>query len=285
MRENKVIQKLVPHKNKQKMFIMRHGERMDATIGYHNWFNMHFKQNSEVSRIFYDTPLTLNGKKHAYNTGKTIAEICQNPVCFIYSSPFTRCIETSIQVCNAIEQIQGSKCLIRVEYAIAECLGPWHDYQKYFDKDSIILDDVMDVLFIKKRYPGRIDTDYKPVIKRQSIHNFEAAEEGFVRNARFYKQVVKKHPNDQDIIIITHSSAFMSFVIQWQPYSNTFIYKLFKNKVILPKNTPYTDIEDFVEKRRKKHKIGGKKTGILAIAYRYRNKWTSALEKPVKIRY
>ena len=284
MSANKVIQELKPHKNKQKMFIMRHGQRMDMTMGFQNWFDMHMQHDHKVSRIFYDTPLTLSGKKNVYKTGQTIAKICNRPILFVYSSPFTRCIETAIQVCNAIEQNQNVRCLIRVENAICECLGPWHAYQKYFNKDSIILDDIMDVSFIQKRFPGRIDTTYVPLISRHTIHNLETSEEGFVRNARFYKHVIQKHPTDQDIVIITHASAFMSFVIQWKPYSDRFMYRLLKNKVRLPRDTPYKNVEDFLEKKRKTHKTGGKRTGILAIGYREGTSWNSALEEPVKLR-
>ena len=244
---------------------------------------MRYQKNN--SRILYDPPLTLNGKEHSYNTGKTISTICGKPIHYIYSSPFTRCLETSIQVCNAIEQIQGMECLIRIEYSLTECLGPWHDYQKYFNRDSIIIDDVMDVSFINKRYPNRIDLSYKSITKRQDIRNYETPETAFIRNAIFYREVIKNHPSNLDIILITHSSAFMSFVIQWTPYSEDYKYKLGRNKVILPKNTRFKTVTDFLDKRRKMYRTGGKKTGILAISYRSKKKWITALDKPVKIIY
>lgn len=263
------------------MAIIRHGERMDATIGYNKWFELNSGPDKQPTRSFYDPPLTLKGRQNSYKTGLFIGETFQLPIQYIYTSPFTRCIESALQISNAIQQLQDIPCLLRIEYGLAENLGTWHAYQKYYTKDSIIIDDIMSLEFILRRYPNRIDSGYHSVISRESVRNYEEPENAFIRNSLFYKNVIANHAKDQDIIIVTHASAFMSFVIQWIPYSNQFKYTIQDKQLQIIPNKSIKNNKDFLDKRRKIHSTGGKRTNVIALAYEDKeNTWTSIFDKP-----
>ena len=90
-----------------KQFIyIRHGQRP----GTQN--DQAIKDSWESSERFkvnhFDEPLTEKGMQESYETGKNLLNHIQDPNTFayLYSSPYTRCIQTAIQMCSSTRLAQ-----------------------------------------------------------------------------------------------------------------------------------------------------------------------------------
>lgn len=163
-------EKIVPYSNT--IWIIRHLHRMDRDEP-DKW-----RQNPRMLQNFLDTPLTSFGKIAASKAG---LEIIQNTpdinlIEYIYSSPFTRCIETSIEIAKQINQKKTSKkpCKIRIEYGLSETIPIQMDFIKVIDSELTIdkfplLDSEMTLDRINHRYSPFIDASYKSLYKHSDI--------------------------------------------------------------------------------------------------------------------
>jgi phosphohistidine phosphatase SixA len=104
-----------------KQFIyIRHGQRPgtqnDESIRKAWESSERFKVNH------FDEPLTDLGMEESYNTGKNLSKFIINPETFayLYSSPWTRCIQTAIQISKGFKDATAKELKIRIEYGLAE---------------------------------------------------------------------------------------------------------------------------------------------------------------------
>ena len=130
-------------------YIIRHSERLD----YYN--ENIWKRSDRYKHNKKDPPITKRGVIIAKDATVRILSDINNNIRFykyIYSSPFSRCIDTSIVIARSIEMKTKHKLLIRVEYSLRElypiplqtlmdeemktdCLFiRYHEHQDLFDK-------------------------------------------------------------------------------------------------------------------------------------------------------
>ncbi|CAO3644574.1 unnamed protein product [Mucor hiemalis] len=127
-------------------FIVRHGERLGKkltqTVSFCSFF-IHLKIDhidkswqSDPSLGIWDPPITPKGHRQAELTGKEIANMMsqqniRNPKIVVYSSPFQRCVDTSIGILKGIQKEQRkSTCLPVLKLDIG--LGEWM-CERFFD--------------------------------------------------------------------------------------------------------------------------------------------------------
>jgi broad specificity phosphatase PhoE len=101
------------------IYLLRHGERKNQSndsTEIEKWKkSKRYKQNN------YDVPLSNNGKKMCKSK---ITKILQKQITdktkigYIYTSPYTRCVETAIEFQKTINELYDIKILIRIEYGI-----------------------------------------------------------------------------------------------------------------------------------------------------------------------
>ncbi|GBG27247.1 Ubiquitin-associated and SH3 domain-containing protein B [Hondaea fermentalgiana] len=96
--------------------LVRHGERLDYRRKQ-AWI--------DGSKRPWDTPLTEHGHEQGKIAGEEISrklkELGLPPATRIYSSPFTRCVETSVALRKGLEE--GQKIEIALENSLGEALG------------------------------------------------------------------------------------------------------------------------------------------------------------------
>lgn len=99
----------------------RHGERLDYQLRDSgiNWVATADKP--------FDPPLTEYGKEKAFTMGKHLAaelEILKcPPVSAIYTSPFLRCRQTSVEAQQGLRSISNASPPVRVELGLAESIN------------------------------------------------------------------------------------------------------------------------------------------------------------------
>ncbi len=152
------------------IWIIRHLHRMDRDEP-DKW-----RRNPRMLQNFLDTPLTDFGKDAASKAGLEI--VYNTPdidlIEYIYSSPFTRCIETSIEIAKTIKKQTRKSCKIRIEYGLSETIPVQLDFVKILDRNLTIdkfplLDYEMSIDRIYSRYPSFIDMSYRSLYKKSDI--------------------------------------------------------------------------------------------------------------------
>ncbi len=92
---------------------IRHSERLDIK-NKKKWINSkRYKENQ------FDTPITKKGIKIAQDTTEKLIKKMKD-VDYIYSSPLTRCIQTSIIIKEIIKKKLNKDIKIRIEYGLTE---------------------------------------------------------------------------------------------------------------------------------------------------------------------
>ena len=131
------------------MFVVRHGQRADQADG--EWWLTAARPA--------DPPLTDLGLQQAAATGEALAPLA-SAASVIYSSPFTRCVQTAAQIANKL----GLR--IRIEPGIGEELhADWFDFSPRTDCGSgMPIDEEMSTAAIAARFGHQlIDTTYEPL--------------------------------------------------------------------------------------------------------------------------
>lgn len=141
----------------KELWILRHSHKLSYVSG--KW-EKHTRYNENPM----DDPLTPCGLSLAEKTGAIIANkskvLKDGTLPYIYCSPFTRCIQTAIQVIKAIKKILDIDIKIIILYGLGESLvyRPTVSFQdddiKYTRPDTVI--------FNKKKYRSTIDSKMSP---------------------------------------------------------------------------------------------------------------------------
>ena len=197
-------------------WIVRHSERVD--IDKKKWeAHKRFKENQ------YDVPITKRGKKIArsagneiYNNDKDIENIT-----YIYSSPFTRCIETALEIQELLEKKIKRLVPIRIEYGIIES-----NYHRYINllskfrkfkngkvivdikkKDIIYTDNKLKVENLIIKHKNKIDKSYKSFIKFNQIKYLDTdIHEGWSKRMSAFKHIWNLEDKNT-FIIVSHGLA------------------------------------------------------------------------------
>ena len=159
-----------PKDNSNVIWIIRHLHRMDRDEPT-NWR----KQNRYNENIL-DTPLTEFGHQAARKAGLEIVNTTPNPkkILYVYTSPFTRCIQTSLEIAKTISEHTGKLVQLRIEYGLAEAIPIHLESLKILDQSLFyervpILDFKLALPQISKDYYPYIDTKYKSLYKKSDI--------------------------------------------------------------------------------------------------------------------
>jgi hypothetical protein len=175
-----------------KQFIyIRHGQRPgtqnDESIRNAWESSDRFKVNH------FDEPLTDVGLNESYQTGKNLLNhiVKLENFAYVYASPYTRCIQTAIQIAKGFKDAGGKDLKIRVEYGLAENINYGQGYlpkieggaitedfyPKYFYKDREgnvkyhPFDDLLSYENHKLNYPEYLDLEYNPLFGIEDIND------------------------------------------------------------------------------------------------------------------
>ena len=175
-----------------KQFIyIRHGQRPGTQNDESIRKAWESSERFKVNHI--DEPLTDLGLEESYLTGKNLMKHIVKPESFayLYASPYTRCIQTAIQIAKGFKDAGGKELKIRVEYGLAEnhyhCMVylPKIDggaisedfFPSYFykDRDGNVkynpFDDYLSYESHKLNYPEHLDLSHEPLFGIEDINN------------------------------------------------------------------------------------------------------------------
>jgi hypothetical protein len=172
------------------MFFIRHSIRLDHA-NKEEWIkHKRFKTNKN------DPPITDFGKIYAFQKLSEILKNTPNDFTYIYSSPMTRCIETSIQFQNYIKDIYDKHILIRIEYGLTP----------YKILNNKILDDELQKEYIFKKYNIiNFDTNYNSIFNFNDINNEKKLLNSINLRLCTIKNLIKKINKKKITLICTHS--------------------------------------------------------------------------------
>ena len=159
----------------REIWVLRHGHRRD----YEPEWNKHprFKEN------FRDPPLSKYGfklaKKGALEFIKKSNAVKEKKIKFIYCSPYTRCIQTAIEIIKAVKK----KIKYDIKLIIVYSLGESGWYARYEDfeirneklllSNDKIIDAKMKINYLEKKY-------------KKYIHKFVGSD---IKNVTFDKEL------------------------------------------------------------------------------------------------
>jgi hypothetical protein len=247
---------------------IRHGERPAFTKDI-NEINM-WENSERYQENSLDEPLTRLGKKESYLTGVRLCDILDfetNDVC-IYSSPMTRCIQTSIAIIEAIKRTTGKKLKLRIEYGLCERTSLFYLNCLSFSGTSIINNDDIDpnILinnntidkklmfdYLKNEYADYIDPTYKSYVSDTDINT----ERPIVAVIEFVETIKRITNENNNSIVVCHNS---------NPYIYTHYY-LTQEKYNIPKLI-----------RLYKKLDGHKSLNFVSIFNKKNDKWTIILD-------
>jgi broad specificity phosphatase PhoE len=198
---------------------IRHSERLDH-VDKKKW-----KNSKRYSENKYDTPITRNGIKIAKKSINKLLKLGYNKINYLYSSPFSRCIETCLVLKKEIKDKLNKDIKIRIEYGLCEIKFNniiFKNNKFKYNKIEKYLDDELKLENIIKRYGNNFDLKYKSKYKFEDI-SFEKEELSFFnRSINIYKKIKKLN----GVIVCTHSKILLAIYsylkkknINWKNYS------------------------------------------------------------------
>ena len=196
------------------LWLIRHSERLDH-VNKKKWRNSYrYKQNK------HDTPLSKYGFKIAKKAAKKIYDKEDNikDIKYIYSSPMTRCIQTSVVLQDYIREKTGHLPLIRIEYALREIYTVSELnyvtlsrglFKEEINKDTFFyLDDQLRLPNLYKKFRYRFDTTYKPFMSFEDVSlkdkNYRSAYNKIVKT---YRHIEKNDKHNK--IISCHGGVLI----------------------------------------------------------------------------
>jgi broad specificity phosphatase PhoE len=223
-KKKKVKQTVEPVDNNN-IWLIRHLHRLDRDEPS-KW-----KKHSRITQNFLDTPLTEFGKAAAYKAGKEIVANAINlkKIKYIYTSPFTRCIETSLGIAKAITEHTGKPVQLRIEYGLSEAIAVHLEFLKVINQtlfiDKVpILDFKLSVAQIAKDYHPHVDTKYKSLYRKSDI----TLETVTISAERVVKVMNYLCNNYKNMIICSHQIpvTIANMFLYNRPYPLVYLYKI-----------------------------------------------------------
>jgi broad specificity phosphatase PhoE len=196
----------------QKIFVIRHGERVDSTFGV-NWLDQVFDRTTGVYRrinlnlpkkmvtrkdfkdFLFDPPLTELGLHQCKIVGEELA--AQGiKIDHVYSSPALRCIQTADKILEGLQM--RDKISIRIEpclfeflkwYSVVPVKWPFLDLNELNDNGY------------------HIDQSYKPFYPIESLRKDEDELMFYTRSYFITTSILKNHEiNQGNLLIVGHVS-------------------------------------------------------------------------------
>lgn len=219
-----------PKKFKSKLklnyiWIIRHLHRLDREEPKKWIATKRYRENQ------YDTPLNTFGKKCAIEAGLQIAKNTPHIKRFkyIYTSPFTRCIQTSLGIVEGIKKHTGKELQIRIEYGLAEYV-PINLEQFYVQNQTLfkirqpILDYHLAMPQLLKEYGNNIDKTYKSLYTKADIES-ETIWDSSERTVKVMNNITNNYKN---IIICSHQLpvTIANMFLYNRQYPSPYLYKI-----------------------------------------------------------
>ncbi|KAI8082175.1 histidine phosphatase superfamily [Thamnidium elegans] len=230
-------------------FIVRHGERLDHTDK--SW-------QPDPSLGIWDPPVTTLGLQQSEKTGIQIIEMMRaqkldirNTKIVVYSSPFQRCIDTSIGIIKGIQNTVKTTPTLRLDIGLGEwmcerffeyvCPAQYlvsRQYEKLARKQAYSYSmlaknntqtdgDVLPTLNIDYAYSNSNQTEFDfPERYTDMIHRFEETRLHCLENANS----LKKADESVVVIFVTHAVGANALLDG------------FRNKVTIPLESNYCSI-------------------------------------------
>ena len=215
----------------QKLFIIRHGERVDSTFGT-NWLHQVFDPNTGVYHrtnlnlpkkmvtrkdyrdFVFDPPLTELGLYQCKLVGEELA--AQGiKIDHVYSSPTLRCIQTADQILQGLDKRE--KIPIRIEPCLFEFL-------KWYPVLPSTWPFLSNEELIGNGY--HIDQSYKPFYPIESLRKDEDELMFYSRSHFITTSILKNHEDQQgNILIIGHVRFLLGNLLR-----KTFVFSGINNR-------------------------------------------------------
>ncbi|KAJ3661412.1 hypothetical protein Zmor_005807 [Zophobas morio] len=196
-------------KKSRKLFLMRHGERIDFTFGV--WIPYSFDETGKYIRkdlnmpetlpdrttgpaaYAKDTPLTKVGVFQARTVGEALRE-SQLDITYAYCSPSFRCIQTCdafLKGCNKRDEVQ-----IRVEPGLFE----WSVWYPDGLPDWMTAEELVAAGF-------NIDVDYQPFITEAEMkESKETCEQFYLRSTFVTRGALNANPSG-NVLLVGHAAT------------------------------------------------------------------------------
>jgi hypothetical protein len=172
------------------MFFIRHSIRLDH-VNKEEWYNHPRRKTNK-----YDPPITEYGKVYAIKKIEQILNGSNKKFTYIYSSPMTRCIETSLEFQKYIYNIYNKLVLIRIEYGLTP----------YKIKNNKILDSYLQPDKIQQRYGKKFfDIKYTTKFGYKDTNNEKTLLESINNRLCIMKNMIKNGDNNKTTLVCTHS--------------------------------------------------------------------------------
>nr|XP_036213529.1 protein UBASH3A homolog isoform X7 [Bactrocera oleae] len=197
-----------PNKSRR-LYIMRHGERVDFTFG--TWipycfdeFNNYVRKDLNMPRKLprrqrcpdgwqNDSPLTNIGLYQAKLTGEALLE-CNARIDHVYCSPAYRCVQTCISTLEGLHS--RNKFKVKLEPGLFEWMAWYPDGVPDWMSKSELLD-----------ADYNIDTSYQPFISDTKLNECvkETTEEFYTRNYETLRKIIGTTKGN--ILIVAHATT------------------------------------------------------------------------------
>ncbi|AYV85486.1 MAG: histidine phosphatase superfamily branch 1 [Satyrvirus sp.] len=208
--------------NKKYVYI-RHGERPSQQKNQE--IKDKWKESKRFKQNHLDEPLTEKGLEESYKTGVNLLKhINIDNFDYIYSSPWTRCIQTSIQILKAIENETGKKLKIRVEYGLAEpmlCYLLFYlpeingdeiasdIFPKYIVRNNAkeivdLMDNKLHYSKLLKKYSNFLDQSHKPLFTENDVNNSNLKKEWQMQLST--ARMISEQPKSS--IVVSHANKY-----------------------------------------------------------------------------
>jgi len=194
----------------KEIWVLRHGHRLDRD-NKKKWENSkRFKENKN------DTPLSEFGLKKATKSGEELIKkskaIQKKEIKYIYCSPYTRCIQTAIQIIDVVKKKLNYDIKIIIVYNLGEGGNGRDTYIFNGNKLNISLNCQKEKIIDKKLKPESLKKKYSNYIYKTIGNNikYEHWNDERIRMANEIININKKEKNSY--IIIGHlETAYLGY--------------------------------------------------------------------------
>eukprot|EP01060_Flectonema_neradi_P027620 TRINITY_DN3721_c0_g5_i1.p1 TRINITY_DN3721_c0_g5~~TRINITY_DN3721_c0_g5_i1.p1 ORF type:complete len:984 (+),score=154.50 TRINITY_DN3721_c0_g5_i1:77-3028(+) len=172
------------------MLILRHAERTDRVLDYRG--TLFFPENSD------DCEITKDGRSQAKKSGEYLASTSSiPPISHIYSSPFTRCVQTACEVA-----LQLSIPSIRIEPGLSEFFGA-----RLFHTSPTLNTPSQVERYVNSK---GLAVDYSTAPEEPQLPPYPETGKGAKNRVIDVADALRKrHADSKSILLVTHSHALV----------------------------------------------------------------------------